>query len=220
GLGAAASGPATAARNPASAVLKGPPVSLRHRSRNPQQPNWSANTADATSPIPYRHSTWLHIRLRFRSLAIASRRVPAGELRSCRAVQRLTGVAYFALIRAGSSGRQGTSASGAAPTVVTGSVSSQTYASKSITSRTAARPACAGSWHREVPRRRPLCARGRGPAPRYRPRSERTPGAGVRRFPAFAGRRLPPDSRDTARPGGAPSVQCNSKHGDVTEKPR
>jgi hypothetical protein len=52
---AATSGAATEAMYAASAALNGPLVLLRHTSRNPQQPNWSANTAEATSPIPYEH---------------------------------------------------------------------------------------------------------------------------------------------------------------------
>src|SRR5258706_3365330 len=93
--------------SPASAVLNGPLVVLRHRSRNPQQPNWSAKTADATSPVPYLHNTSRHIRLRLSSPLTASLRVPAGELCRCRTVQRLTGVAYLAPIRAGKFGQAG-----------------------------------------------------------------------------------------------------------------
>ena len=70
--------------------------------------------------------TSLQTRLRDRSPPTLSYRSPAGEACRCKAVQRLTGVAYLALIRAGNSVMQGTSASGAAPTAVTGSVSSQT----------------------------------------------------------------------------------------------
>src|SRR5664279_5435981 len=69
-----------------------------------------------------------------RSPSTTSSKSAVGDARCCRSVQRLTGVAYFALISAGNSGRQGTSANGAAPTAVAGSVSSQTYASKTTTS--------------------------------------------------------------------------------------
>ena len=48
------------------------------------------------------------------------------------AVQRLTVVMYFSRISCGSAARSGTSASGAVPTPVSGSVSSQAYASNAI----------------------------------------------------------------------------------------
>src|SRR5664279_215411 len=50
-------------------------------------------------------------------------------------VQRFTWVAYFSLICSGSSPNHGTSASGAVPTAVTGSVSNQAWASAATTGR-------------------------------------------------------------------------------------
>ncbi|GAA3849870.1 hypothetical protein GCM10022380_80140 [Amycolatopsis tucumanensis] len=95
----------------------------RHRSRNAQTPNRSANTTDATSATPCRLSISRQSRLRAGLPPVAVCRVATAPGR--RAVQRLTGVRYLSRIRRGSSGRHGTSASGAVPTAVSGSVSGQ-----------------------------------------------------------------------------------------------
>ncbi|HZC62451.1 MAG TPA: hypothetical protein VE464_12535 [Streptosporangiaceae bacterium] len=84
----------------------------------------SVKTAEATSQMRYRLITSRQTRLRVRSPPTASVSNPTAEACRRKVVHRLTGVAYFALIRAGNSVTQGTSASGAEPTSVTGSVSS------------------------------------------------------------------------------------------------
>ena len=71
----------------------------------------------------YRQSRSRHIRLRARSPPVAWRSEATGVIML---VHLLTVVRYLSRISCGSSGRHGTSASGAEPTDVSGSVTSQT----------------------------------------------------------------------------------------------
>lgn len=75
------------------------------------------------SPIWYRQSKSRHIRLRASSLPVAWHSEVTGVIML---VHRLTVVRYLSWISRGNSGRHGTSASGAEPTDVSGSVISQT----------------------------------------------------------------------------------------------
>ena len=97
-------------------------ASMRHRSRNPQQPKRSRYTDEAMSVTRYRLSSSRHIRLSDRRPPVASCSDTAPDGRP---VHRLTAVAYFSRMSCGNCGRQGTSASGEDPTEVSGSVSSQ-----------------------------------------------------------------------------------------------
>src|ERR1700686_399722 len=129
---ASVTGFAIAVRKSASPSVKLFPAALRQRSRKPQQPYRHRNTRDATSVTPYRESISRQTRLRSGWSPVDTRRRPTGT--SSR-VQRLMAVRYLSRIRRGSSGRQGTSARGAEPTSVSGSVRSQAYASNLTTRR-------------------------------------------------------------------------------------
>ncbi len=91
-------------------------------------PSWSRKTTDATSTTPKRDCSSRQMRLRSRS----SPRQPTGVARS---VHRFTVVRYFSRISVGSSGRHGTSANGAQPTPVWGSVNSHAYQVNGTTRR-------------------------------------------------------------------------------------
>jgi hypothetical protein len=103
--------------------------------QEPQQPNRSRNTSDATSPTPCGASSCDQTRLRDGSSPLARRSsaTPLGPI----VVHRLSGVRYFSLISRGSWGSSaaGTSARGAQPTVVCGSVNTNAYQSNPTTRR-------------------------------------------------------------------------------------
>ena len=90
GCGEAASSSASAARN-------GSRLSSRQRSRKPQQPNWSANTAEATSRIRVPAISRAPAGCAALSPSLALSQDGHGRRGcACSAVQRLTRVAYFA----------------------------------------------------------------------------------------------------------------------------
>jgi hypothetical protein len=153
---ASVTGFAIALRNAASSSVNEVPPPPLQRSRKPQQPYRQRKTSDATSVTPNCDSMSRQMRLRSSWPPVDSRSSATGV--SIR-VQRLIGVRYFRRIRRGSSGRHGTSARGAEPTSVSGSVSNHAWASKPTTGRISASTATRSESASEVVDKQSLAIR-------------------------------------------------------------
>lgn len=178
--------PTRLVRNRTSESLNRPDPADLHRSSHAQQPYRSLKTADATSVIPYRVRRPAHVSPGARARTAGRWAVPTVS----RTVQWLTSDTYLSRTRRGSSGRQGTSATGEVPTDVPGSVSSHAYASNGTTwliapRRASLRPRESSDEAQICSARRRTCsnadARGTGPTLRRpAPEQPQNPGMGRR----------------------------------------